>query len=564
MIHDKTGLLHLAEMMVQRGIKTLINSPGSRNAPIVTVFCGHKEINCLSVVDERSAAFFALGMAQQLRQPVAIACTSGSAALNYAPAIAEAYYQRIPLIVLTADRPEEWIDQGDGQTIRQKNVFGPHVRKSVQLPQSTKNNDDLWYNDRLISEALNAAIYPVAGPVHINLPFSEPLYGFDHSLLTQPKDIRIIEPQQTLNAETLASLSTQWNRSKKKLVLVGQMLPDSKLQHELERLSADPSVAILSETTSNIYHPDFNGCIDRSLSAMANAEDFYPEILLTFGGPIVSKRIKSFFRKASIKEHWNIDPADLHVDTYQHLTHSIPMQAVSFLEQLNQNAVHPESDFKARWLKVHAHAREIHKNYLVKTSYSDLKIFETIIESIPDSAKIQLANSTPVRYSQLFEYKNSFQFDSNRGTSGIDGSLSTAAGAAFASERLTVLITGDLGFFYDSNALWNKHIPANLKIIVINNEGGGIFRFIDGPSDTGLLEPFFEARHQTSARYIAEAFGADYHLATDKASLTEQLGSFFEPSDRVAVLEIKSPARKSAEVLKCYFKELEKKSRQRL
>jgi 2-succinyl-5-enolpyruvyl-6-hydroxy-3-cyclohexene-1-carboxylate synthase len=564
MIHDKTGLLHLAEMMVQRGIKTLINSPGSRNAPIVTVFCGHKDINCLSIVDERSAAFFALGMAQQLRQPVAIACTSGSAALNYAPAIAEAYYQRIPLIVLTADRPEEWIDQGDGQTIRQKNVFGPHVRKSVQLPQSTKNNDDIWYNDRLISEALNAAIYPVAGPVHINLPFSEPLYGFDHSLLTQPKDIRIIEPQQTLNAETLASLSTQWNRSKKKLVLVGQMLPDSKLQYELERLSADPSVAILSETTSNIYHPDFNSCIDRSLSAMANGEDFYPEILLTFGGPIVSKRIKSFFRKASIQAHWNIDPADLHVDTYQHLTHSIPMQAVSFLEQLNQNTVHSESDFKARWLKVHAHAREIHKNYLAKTSYSDLKIFETIIESIPDSAKIQLANSTPVRYSQLFEYKNSFQFDSNRGTSGIDGSLSTAAGAAFASERLTVLITGDLGFFYDSNALWNKHIPANLKIIVINNEGGGIFRFIDGPSDTGLLEPFFEARHQTSARYIAEAFGADYHLATDKASLTEQLGSFFEPSDRVAVLEIKSPARKSAEVLKCYFKELEKKSRQNL
>lgn len=560
MIHDKTGLLHLVEIMFQRGIKTLINSPGSRNAPIVTAFCGHKGFDCLSIVDERSAAFFALGIAQQLRQPVAIACTSGSAALNYAPAIAEAYYQRIPLVVLTADRPEEWIDQGDGQTIRQKNVFGPHVRKGVQLPQSTKTNDDLWYNDRLISEALNAAVFPVAGPVHINLPFSEPLYGFDHKLLTQPKDIRIVETNQTLSKEIIEDLSSQWNSSQKKLIFVGQMQPDSRLQSQLERLSADPSVVILTETTSNVFHPDFVGCIDRSLSAMKNPEDYYPEILLTFGGPVVSKRIKSFFRKSKIKAHWNIDLADLHVDTYQHLTFSVPMQAVSFLEQLIQYVVPAKSDFKDKWLKLHHHAGNIHEKYLSKVSYTDLRIFETIIQSLPAQTEIQLANSTPVRYSQLFEYKKRFRFDSNRGTSGIDGSLSTAAGAAFASGRLTVLITGDLGFFYDSNALWNKHVTSNLKIIVVNNEGGGIFRFIDGPSDTGMLEPYFEARHNTSAKFIAEAFGADYHFASDMQSLKIQLNDFFNPSDRTAVLEIKSPAKKSADALKCYFKELERNS----
>lgn len=559
MFHDKTGLIHLAEMMARRGIKHLIVSPGSRNAPIVTVFSQQKEFHCHTIVDERSAAFFALGMAQQLKEPVAITCTSGTAALNYATAIAEAFYQRIPLIVLTADRPVEWIDQGDGQTIQQNKLYGPHVRKSVQLPSSIHNSDELWYNDRLIAETLNAAVYPVPGPVHINVPFSEPLYGFDHKLITQPKEIKVAEVSMQLSDEAFIELEKQWKKSERKMILVGQMPPDDLLLQQLKKLAMDSSVVVLTETTSNVFDDIFVGCIDRNLSTMANPETYYPDLLLTIGGHIVSKRIKSFLRDSKVKYHWNVDLMDFQMDTYQHLTVAIPMKPTVFLDQLMTFSSTLKSEYNARWKELKVKAKLGHDAFLSICTYSDLKIFETILKFLPASYDVQLANSTPVRYSQLFDYPDLHRFDSNRGTSGIDGSVSTAAGAAFATHKPTVLITGDLGFFYDSNALWNKHLPVNLKIIVINNGGGGIFRFIDGPADTGLLEEFFEAQHQTSGEFIAKAFGLDYYTASNKDELNQQLASFFNPSKRASILEIKSPAHKSAETLKCYFKELSPK-----
>jgi 2-succinyl-5-enolpyruvyl-6-hydroxy-3-cyclohexene-1-carboxylate synthase len=557
MLHDKTGLGHMAQTMIKRGITDLIISPGSRNAPIVTVFCNQAGFNCLTIVDERSAAFFALGMAQQLNKPVMLTCTSGSAALNYAPAIVEAYYQRIPLIILTADRPVEWIDQGDGQTIRQQNVFANFIRKSVHLPQSIKYEEDLHYSNRLVSEAVNACQYPVAGPVHINLPFTEPLYGFDYSAEFDPRDITIIPAKPVLGETDMQKLAEAWNGCQRKLIIVGQAPPNAKLENLLIELSNDPSVVILTESTSNVYHQNFIGWIDRTLSAMPDDFSVYtPELLVTIGGTIVSKRIKAKLRKADIHEHWHIDPVDLHMDTFQHLTRAIPIDAVAFLEQFIPTIKHTASSFSASWSETAAKAEASHHKFLDNCPWTDLKILETVFDAIPQEFDVQLGNSTPVRYSQLFKFKHKFRFDSNRGTSGIDGSISTAAGAAYASGKLTLMLTGDLGFFYDSNALWNKHLPPNLKIIMINNEGGGIFRFIDGPDKTGLLEEFFEARHQTSAKDLAKAFNVDYYHATDPVSLKQQLHHLFEHSERAAMLEINSPAEKSAETLRAYFRAL--------
>ena len=557
MLHDRMGLEHLAELMHRRGIRHLVISPGSRNAPIIDAFCKRRDFECKAIVDERSAAFFALGMAQQLQQPVAIACTSGTAPLNFAPAIAEAYYQRIPLLVLTADRPVEFIDQGDGQTMRQQNVFSNYIRKSIQFPQSIKTPEDLWYANRLAAEALNACIDPVAGPVHINLPFSEPLYGVKMPQSPEPKDIIIAETETCLTARAKEVLLQEWGSSKRKLVIVGQLSPDPALSALLEQLSEDPSVTILTEATSNLYGSGFIAWIDRCLAAMpADNQHYVPDLLLTFGGAVVSKRIKSWLRKAPVKHHWHIDLADRSMDTYQHLTRSIPMSPKAFLGQMVSLMPKGEEGYRQHWLQLSEKARKAHQSFLQGCPYSDLRIFSMIVEAVPSTFDIHLANSTPVRYAQLFEYRHPFRFDSNRGVSGIDGSISTAAGAACITQKPTLMITGDLGFFYDSNALWNKHLPPGLKIIVINNGGGGIFRYLEGPSQTGVLEEFFEASHDTSAEHIAKAFGLDYFQASGEQSLLHELPLFFRQGTRASMLEIKSPALESAATLRKYFRHL--------
>ncbi len=556
MLHDKTGLLHLAAILKSRGIRYLVVSPGSRNAPIISVFCGSGDFECLSIVDERSAAYFALGLAQQQQQAVAIACTSGTAALNYAPAIAEAYYMQIPLLVLTADRPPEWVDQGDGQTIRQLGIFDNHLRKSVQLPHQIRNETDIWYNDRLISEALNAIFYPVPGPVHINIPFAEPLYGFDNQLHTKPKDVVLQQPEKQFDESQIVTLADKINDSKRLMLLVGQMKPNNKLNSLLNAFSAFPNVVVLTETTSNMYGERFHSCIDRSLSCMENLNTYRPDFLITMGNAVVSKRIKSYLRTSPIQYHWHIaEHAEL-VDSYMQLTDLIMLNETKFLEQLLPFVRKIDSNFADSWKQLKDVGRNRHTNILKEAPYSDMKIMEFIFGKIDKEMIIHLANSTPVRYAQLFEQNEGIQFFSNRGTSGIDGSISTAAGFAFASENLNLVITGDLSFFYDSNALWNQHLPQNLKIVLVNNGGGGIFRFIEGPSTTGLLEKYFEAAHQTTAEGIAQSFGLNYFAASDLESLHKQWDKFINENSSAAVLEIQSPAHLSGEVLHAYFEKL--------
>jgi 2-succinyl-5-enolpyruvyl-6-hydroxy-3-cyclohexene-1-carboxylate synthase len=556
MIHPKSGLISLAGLLIERGIRRLVVSPGSRNAPVVSALSQLPEFECFTIVDERSAGFFALGLAQQSGEPVALSCTSGSAVLNYGPAVAEAYYQRIPLLLLTADRPPEWIDQADGQTIRQHGVFNLHVRKSISLPAEISTDDELWFAGRLCSEALNALSWPVAGPVHINLPFREPLYNLPEGEPVAVKDIRVINGSFRPSVSEMGWIVDQWNTSRRKMIIVGQMTPDPVVHDALKQLSNDPSVVVLTETTSNMPAPNFVGTIDRSLAVMSEADDYQPDILLTLGGQVVSKRIKTFLRKVNHLQHWHVDTAELHPDTYQHLRLMIPARPADFLPLLAASFRPMESSFAQLWQKLHRVGAVLHQRYLQACSFADLKVFELIFNHLPAGYDIQLSNSTPVRYAQLFDnHKGWLQF-ANRGTSGIDGCVSTAVGAAYASGRPTLLITGDLAFFYDSNGLWHNHLPSNLKIIVIHNGGGGIFRFIDGPSDSGLLERFFEASHRTSAEGIASTFGLNYAYSNTEQSLVDALSAILLPSSGASVLEVSTPAAKSASMLKCYFKYL--------
>lgn len=555
-ISDNRIVQMLANLCVASGVRHAVISPGSRNAPLTIAFSALPEMKCYSVVDERSAGFFALGLAQQIQQPVALICTSGSALLNYAPAVAEAYYQGIPLLVLSADRPVEWIDQADGQTIRQQGVLVNFVKFSATLPAAIHLPDEEWHVNRLVHEALFHTRYRVPGPVHLNIPLREPLYG---QTIDRPKAFRRIEAIQSeyrIDPVSLAGLLREWSSFRRVLILAGQQPQNIELSALLNRLAAMDQVVVLNESLSNLNLSHGFNCIDRLVATITTEEVllFQPELLITFDGAVVSKMVKSFLRNNPPQNHWHISPVNHHLDTYQHLTQWIESDAVSFFRQALFEAA--TSDYRLVWQKRADRNGALHNRFMETAPWSDLKAYDELQQHLPGHIQLHVANSAPIRYVQLFEAFHGFEMYCNRGTSGIDGSSSTAAGAAAGTSRQVVLITGDLSFLYDSNALWNNYLPASFRIVVVNNGGGGIFRFIPGPSDTNAFETFFEASHRLHMQPLAQMFGFGYHQASDGEALKRALPDFFASSDRPQILEIQTPAQENAVVLKSYFKQL--------
>ncbi len=540
----------LVQLCLEKGINHIVISPGSRNAPLTIGFGDHPGFKCFSVVDERSAAFFALGMAQQYKKPVAVVCTSGSALLNYYPAIAEAYYSDIPLVVLSADRPAEFIDIGDGQTIRQENVFQNHILYSANCKEGEEFQ---VFNETEINIALNTA-FELNGPVHINIPFAEPLYKTTDKQLVRPQNV---EPR--LRGECLetdvSSFAKKWNEAKRKLILVGVLSPHSIERQLLNVLMADPSVLIMTESTSNLYHPDVINSIDQLIAPLTEEEfkSLQPDILLTFGGLVVSKKIKAFLRDYPPKTHWHVDIKKA-FDTYFVLEHHIKCDVNTFFARFLPQTHLMESDYKKRWLAVRDYRRSRHETYRNGIPYSDFMVFSEIFQQLPENIQLQLSNSATIRYAQLFDMPSSTEIFCNRGTSGIDGSSSTAVGAAYASKLSTLFITGDLGFLYDSNALWNNYIPRNFKIIVINNGGGGIFRILPGERDTDLFDTYFETKHSLSAKHLSEMFGFSYGSVSEGEGLKENMGKFLSKEEGPALLEVFTPSAVNDRVLMEYFK----------
>ncbi|MCF8366908.1 MAG: 2-succinyl-5-enolpyruvyl-6-hydroxy-3-cyclohexene-1-carboxylic-acid synthase [Bacteroidales bacterium] len=562
MISDKKAIQQLAAIFLAKDITNIVISPGSRNAPIINTLAGSEKFNCFSVVDERSAAFFALGMAIKTGKTVALSCTSGTAALNYAPAVAEAFYQKVPLLVLTADRPVEWIDQADSQTIRQRNIFSNYIKKSFELPQHISTDDDLWFANRIINEAVNACRFPVKGPVQINLPFTEPLYNLENADLPEPRIINYYQQYPRLADEQLEKLAGLINGSPKVMFLAGQHMKNPELDALMENIARLPQTILLSETNSNLENKNGIVSIDKVLATIDENEEenFWPGVLITFGDAIVSKRIKTFLRKTKTLGHLHINPDPNHPDTYQNLRHSVFMQPESFLGQIAPFLKPVQSDFQQLWLEKNKHADKQHTKYLENCEYSDLAVFDKIFRQLPANCDLHLANSSPVRYGQLFRHHPGITHFSNRGTSGIDGCTSTAAGTAFAGKKTTVLVTGDLSFYYDSNGLWNPYLDNKLKIIVINNGGGNIFRIIPGPAETDHLEKFYETKHLEKTEGFAKTFGLEYFHACSLNELEEKLPDFFnEKLQKPALLEIITHRKKSPEVLKNYFKFLKEK-----
>lgn len=547
----------LARLCAAKGIRHAVISPGSRSAPLVIAFTSQSEIACHQVIDERSAGFFAMGMAQQLHAPVVLICTSGSAVLNYGPAIAEAFYQRIPLLVITADRPEEWVDQGEGQAIRQQGVLALHMKKSVQLPRLMSDELALWHGGRLINEAIDATLLPVPGPVHVNVPFAEPLYGISEAE-GRTKVIAQVMTESFILPEHARWLIATLSLSRKVMVLGGQGQWSAGLKQQLKQLAALPQSIVMVEATSNLDDESFITCIDRTIEGVndSNEADLIPEVLITFGGAVVSKRIKGLLRKWKPAQHWNIDAGQRHYDTYQSLTHDIAASPEVFFAQIAASVKPNESIYGEAWRMVDSRTRDRHASILQATPWCDLKASEAILSRIPEGSDVHLANSTPARYAQLFDRKPGLRWFSNRGTSGIDGCSSTAAGSAFASERPTTLITGDTAFLYDSNAFWNRNLSPLLRVIVIDNGGGNIFRYIEGPDKDPELLNWFEAPHGRDPLALVRSFDLPWREATDEASLLAGLNWLYEEHGKPAVLIVRTDAELSPSVLRDYFKKL--------
>lgn len=550
----------LAQYVIQlckaKAVKNIVISPGSRNAPFTIGFTNQPFFKCYSIVDERSAAFFALGIAQQTAESVAVICTSGSALLNYYPAVAEAFYTGIPLIVISADRPEHLINIGDGQTIIQPHAFGKHILFEANLETPTPKLFSSLQSSKvkaknLILKAIDTAQQKM-GPVHINVPFDEPLYD----TVTNPELLNIQpflkKPSQSLNLSH-KTIRT-WNNAQKKMVLVGVNAPNIINSEYIEQLAQDPSVIVLTETTSNLHHPNFFPFIDQ-LIAPLDKEDFanlQPELLLTFGGLIISKKIKAFLREFKPTYHWHVDEFRAN-DTYFALNQHFACNPNLFFDAIFRDSHPKSSSYFKTWNTVKLSRLDKHKSYISSMPFCDFKAFELISDAIPNHYMVQSSNSSAIRYLQLFEFHPSIKLYCNRGTSGIDGSTSTAVGAAVVSKLPTLLITGDLSFFYDINAFWNAYVPSNFRVILINNKGGGIFRILPGNDNSELFETFFETKHERTAKDIAKAYDFDYFESHSSENLKQALKTFFATGDRPKLLEIFTPSNLNDKVLLSYF-----------
>lgn len=551
MIYPKIPLAQsVIEICRLKGIQHIVISPGSRNAPLTIGFSNNEAFQCYSIVDERCAAFFALGIAQQIKQPVAVVCTSGSALLNYYPAIAEAFYSQIPLVVISADRPKNKIDIGDGQTIRQENVFANHILYNANLTEEASIE-----NDNLIDEAISVSKLQ-KGPVHINVPFEEPLYDTQDFCSVKPN----INSNEYIkdNLELSYEIYDFWNHAENKLILVGELFPNSIEEKVIQKLALDPSVVVFTEKTSNLHHESFISNIDTIITPFAEEDfkDLQPDLLVTFGGMIVSKRIKAFLRKFQPKNHWHIDELRAY-DTFGCLTKHFVCNPNDFLSKYTSNtAYRNDSFYKVRINEIQLKRAQKQKEFVETVPYSDFKVFDAITKSLPKNIQLQVSNSSAIRYLQLVELDNSIEVFCNRGTSGIDGSTTTAIGAALVNAKPTVLITGDISFFYDSNALWNNYIPKNFKIILVNNGGGGIFRILPGHKETETFTKYFETSHNLNASNLCKMFDFDYLSVENEDELNVNLNEFFTRDENPILLEIFTPEKENDKILKDYFKKM--------
>lgn len=561
MYSNKENVNILTSLLLEYGVSDAVVCPGSRNAPIVHNLSVCEAIRCRPVTDERSAAFYALGLAIATRRPTVVCVTSGSALLNVMPAVAEAAYQHVPLVVISADRPQQWIDQLDGQTIPQSDALGRFVRKAVQLPEP-HNDEERWLCRRLVNEAIHIATCRQGAPVHINVPISEPLFEFDTEQLPQLSRFNNIKRAAIKDASM--DMPDAFHDATRPMIVIGQ-LAHGTVSHETIR-SLSEKYVVMSEPLSNpsymtIHFDEAIRYIVSDNSSINDDEDdktaYYPDYVIYVGDTLVSKPARRFLRNAKAPSCLiTPDAADIH-DPLMTLTDIVECDSDSINALLASLCDAPDTDercrFHDRWQSFldacAAHADAYAPEY---SQMATVKYFEEQLADLDIDICVHYANSSAVRLACIYAQHYVW---CNRGVNGIEGSLSTAAGFSLATHDMTVCVIGDLSFFYDQNALWNSNLRGNLRIILLNNRGGGIFRQLPGLSDSPAADDLVMASHENTAQGICTQNDIGYMSAKNMDEMQIGIVTLLtRESERPMLLEVFTDSNDDVKALEKYFK----------
>lgn len=555
----------LVALLQAHDVRDVVLCPGSRNAPLVYALSHHLAgVTCHSIIDERSAGFYALGLALATHRAVVVCCTSGTAVANLHPAVAEAYYQGVPLIVLSADRPERWIGQWAGQTLPQPGLFGSLVRKAVHLPEP-HTEEERWYCNRLINEALLAALAPLPGPVQINVPISDPGVSLlpPTSVAHAPKRPIGMQPGRRIqqlypyriDAQTIEPLLSRLATFERKMILVGQESWSAATSTgETFPQSLREQFLCIGESLSN--SPVSICSLDALLASLSEGDRraLQPDLLITLGGHIVSNKMKQYLRSYPPRETWHLSPDPTVVDLFCSLTEQIIAPVGPFLETMAQGlAGHASSPYARHWRE------RIDQLPSPTPRYSSLAVVGSLLSHLPEEpCVLHLANSSSVRYAELFRKPRRLLTLCNRGTSGIEGSLSTALGfARQRAEERHFIVIGDLSFFYDLNALGLPEVGSNVRVLLLNNQRGSIFQSLPTLEMDRLSQRYITAEHQLRAQGWAESCGWEYLSVQEASELEETMAYFVGPADRPRLLEASVSSEDEIAELQTYFKQLQ-------
>jgi len=549
-------IVDIAQLCAEHGIRRAVLSPGSRCAPLTIGFSSHPQIHCYTIPDERVAAYVAMGMAQAEGAPVALVCTSGTAAANYFPAMCEAFYQGVPLIAFTADRPAEWIGQQDGQAIQQNALYGQHVSRHFTLPDDYGHPDRSWHFFRLVNEALLSAKRE-GKPVQVNVPIREPFYPVNQQAVRFNEHVPMISEQRSMlrfSATQWDALLAKWPKSGKVLLLLGQQwhaLDMDGLTRQGWPILAD---VLANGQNRKCLITGQDAFLPKATSQMGKA--LSPDLLISFGGSVISKALKIFLRKHKPKAHWHVQAHGEIADTFQSLTEIVRLSVPDFLERLCHSKLEVDAAFSSLWKSLERQALQRHRTFMgLPESFGEMMAVEHLLAKLDaQSDCLHLSNSMAVRYANYCAVGRELpKVYANRGTSGIDGCSSTAMGHAIVNpDKLHFLVTGDLAFFYDRNAFWHNYPKDRLRVLLINNHGGTIFNMIQGPANTAAHEAFFVTHQPLTARHAAKEHGFEYYEVNDINEWEEYFPQFLSREGAGRLLELKADQAANVALMRQY------------
>ena len=526
----------LVAMLKKKNIRNIVISPGNSHNAIVRSIEEDGFFKTYNIVDERSAAFFAIGLIQELNEPVAICCTSGTAATNYMTGVTEAFRRKLPLIVITGDKNPYYLAQLEDQMIDQVNLFKTNTRYTNSLP-IVKNEKDEWYCQRVINEAFLEMNHHGIGPVHINVPIEEGMLAINNDFTTTelPK-VNLIERIDYKTSEDDIRNKFEYLKNKKVLILYGQdnNLTEEKIK-KIEKIFDNYNCVISVDKLSNIH---CKGSIETTRAALATKiaktfSELVPDIVITIGGNVAWDGKFSLKGFKNQFESWLVTEEGKVQDYYKNLTTIFEMTMEEFLDNMAKYNVDQSNSYYELW------SNKTKEFNIPEFEYSNLYTVQKLMNNLPKNSELNLANSTTIRIAQYFDLDDSIKVYCNRGVNGIDGCMSTFIGQAATSDKLNFLIIGDLTFFYDMNALWNRYVGKNVRIMLNNNSGAALFHFNQGLKNYPTLNENVAADHDAISKGWVESRGFKYLYARNKEEFDKNLQEFLNPdSDKPIILEV--------------------------